>query len=143
MIKVIDVEIERILPGGVGLGHAEGKTIFVYLAAPGDHVRVRVERQQGNVLFASITKILRPSSARVEPPCLYFGRCGGCDFQQLTYDAQLSAKADIIRDCLQRIARLENVPQFVVSPSPIEWNYRLRATWQLDSEAETIGYYER
>ena len=137
------VEIERILPGGMGLAHAQGKTVFVSLAAPGDRVRVRVEREQGNVLFASIEEILEPSPFRIEPPCPYFGRCGGCDFQQLTYEAQLSAKSEIIRDCLHRIARLENIPEIVVTPSPNNWRYRMRATWQIDQDERTIGYYER
>jgi 23S rRNA (uracil1939-C5)-methyltransferase len=139
----LEVEVERILPGGMGLAHAGGKTVFVSLAAPGDRLRVRVDREQGNVLFASIEEIITPSPLRVEPPCPYFGRCGGCDFQQLTYEAQLAAKAEIIRDCLHRIARLENVPDFVVTPSPDDWRYRMRATWQLDREQRTIGYYER
>ena len=139
----LEVEIERILPGGMGLAHAQGKTVFVSLAAPGDRVRVRVEREQGNVLFASIEEILAPSPLRIEPPCPYFGRCGGCDFQQLTYEAQLAAKAEIIRDCLHRIARLENVPEIVVTPSPNNWRYRMRATWQIDQDLQAIGYYER
>lgn len=138
-----EVDIERILPGGYGLAHAEGKTIFVSLAAPGDRVKVRVDRQQGNVLFASIEEILVPSTDRVEPPCPYFGRCGGCDFQQLTYEKQLAAKAEIIRDCLQRIARMESVPEIFVTPSPRDWRYRMRAMWQIDEEQRTIGYYER
>ena len=139
----LEVEVERILPGGIGLAHANGKTLFVSLAAPGDRVRVRVEREQGNVLFAVIEEILAPSPLRVEPPCPYFGRCGGCDFQQLSYEAQLAAKAEIIRDCLHRIARLENVPEIVVTPSPNQWRYRMRATWQIDQDLHTIGYYER
>ena len=138
-----EVDIERILPGGLGLGHAVGKTVFVSLAAPGDRVRVVVERQQGNILFASIVEILKRSPVRVEPPCPYFGRCGGCDFQQMTYEAQLLAKAEMIRDCLHRIARLENVPAIVVTPSPGEWRYRARATWQIDQEMRSVGYYER
>ncbi|HEU4872535.1 MAG TPA: class I SAM-dependent RNA methyltransferase [Pyrinomonadaceae bacterium] len=140
---VLEVEVERILPGGMGLAHAGGKTVFVSLAAPGDRLRVRVEREQGNVLFASIEEIVTPSPLRIEPPCPYFGRCGGCDFQQLTYEAQLIAKAEIIRDCLRRIARLESVPDFVVTPSPDNWRYRMRAMWQIDREQRAIGYYER
>ncbi|HKR21553.1 MAG TPA: class I SAM-dependent RNA methyltransferase [Pyrinomonadaceae bacterium] len=139
----METRIERILPGGLGLAHAEGKTVLVSLAAPGDHVRVRVERDQGNVLFASVVEVLTPSPVRIEPPCPYFGRCGGCDFQQLTYEAQLAAKTEIIRDCLQRIARLDPVPEFVVHPSPNNWRYRVRATWQIDQETREIGYYER
>ena len=142
-MSLLEVEIERILPGGYGLAHSAGHTIFVSLAVPGDRLRVRVERQQGNVLFASIEEILAASPDRIEPPCPYFGRCGGCDFQQLTYENQLAAKAEIIRDCLHRIARLENVPEIVVTPSPRAWRYRLRATWQIDRDEQTIGYYER
>lgn len=139
----LEVEIERILPGGYGLAHAAGHTVFVSLAAPGDRLRVRVERQQGNVLFASIEEILVASPDRIEPRCPYFGRCGGCDFQQLTYEKQLAAKAEIIRDCLHRIARLDRVPEIVVTPSPRDWRYRMRATWQIDQNERTIGYYER
>src|SRR5689334_6721067 len=143
VMSSLEVEIERILPGGYGLAHAAGHTIFVSLAVPGDRLRVRVERQQGNVLFASIEEILVASPDRIEPPCPYFGRCGGCDFQQLTYEKQLAAKAEIIRDCLHRIACLEDVPEVVVTPSPREWRYRMRATWQIDQEERTVGYYER
>jgi 23S rRNA (uracil1939-C5)-methyltransferase len=139
----LEVEIERILPGGYGLAHAEGKTVFVSLAAPGDRLRVRVERQQGNVLFASIEEILIASPIRIAPPCPYFGLCGGCDFQQLAYENQLAAKAEIIRDCLHRIARLEVVPEIVVTPSPRDWRYRMRAMWQIDQNERTVGYYER
>src|ERR1044072_3142840 len=96
--KTLEVEIERILPGGLGLAHAEGMTLFVFLAAPGDRLRIKIDRVQGKVGFASIVEIVSPSSSRVEPPCPYFGLCGGCDFQQLNYQAQLKAKADIIKD---------------------------------------------
>src|ERR687884_280807 len=108
----LTVRVERILPGGVGLAHAEGVTLFVSLAAPGDLARVRVESVRGRALFASLEEVLEPSPARSEPPCPYFGRCGGCDFQQLTYRAQLAAKAEIIRDCLRRVAHTEPPSEF-------------------------------
>jgi 23S rRNA (uracil1939-C5)-methyltransferase len=142
MSKEFVVDVERLLPGGLGLAHEAGKTIFVSLAAPGDRVRVVIDRAQGNVLFASIKEIVTPSPLRIEPPCPYFGRCGGCDFQQLTYEAQLISKAEIIRDCLRRIAGLKNLPELNVQPSK-EWRYRSRAVWQLDGSEKTIGYYER
>jgi 23S rRNA (uracil1939-C5)-methyltransferase len=141
--KTLEVEIERLLPGGVGLAHAEGLTLFVSLAAPGDVLRVSIDRVQGKVGFASIVEILKPSAARVEPPCPYFGRCGGCDFQQLTYQAQLDAKVEIIRDCLHRIAKIEEPPEVPITPSPNQWHYRARANWQVDSPAKLLGYFER
>src|SRR5712691_11755444 len=110
-----EVTIERILPGGLGLAHADGRTVMVALAAPGDRVRVRIDRVKGNVAFASIDEVIERSPVRVEPPCQYFGRCGGCDFQQLNYQAQLEAKVEIIKDCLHRIGRIENVSDFHIT----------------------------
>ena len=140
---VTDVQIERIVPGGAGLAHAKGLTIFVSLAAPGDVVRVRVERTRGKVAFASIVEVLKPSPLRVEPPCPYFGRCGGCDFQQLNYETQLTTKVEIIRDCLHRIARIDPLPQIQMHSSPQQWHYRARANWQFDPRTQALGYFER
>src|SRR5919202_2945626 len=139
----LDVTVERILPGGVGRAHARGQTLFVSLAAPGDRARVRVESVRGGLAFASIREILQPGPARVEPPCPYFGRCGGCDFQQLDYGAQLAAKVEIIRDCLRRVARVEPPPEIPITPSPAAWRYRSRARWQHDPVRRLLGYYER
>ncbi|MGB7925492.1 MAG: class I SAM-dependent RNA methyltransferase [Pyrinomonadaceae bacterium] len=138
-----EVTIERLLPGGAGLAHAEGQTILVSLAAPGDRLRVRIERVSGNVAFASISEIIAPSPLRVEPPCPYFGRCGGCDFQQLSYEAQLAAKVEIIRDCLRRIARIEPPAEIPIIASPLAWHYRSRAQWQHDPRRSRLGYFER
>src|SRR5881396_2807649 len=137
----MEVTIERILPGGLGLAHAEGQTVMVALAAPGDRLRVRVDRVKGSVTFASIEEILEPSPARVEPPCPYFGRCGGCDFQQLNYPAQLAAKIEIVKDCLYRIARID-IPNLEIIAAPNEWHYRARAQWQYDADQKRLGYFE-
>lgn len=137
------VEIERLLPGGFGLAHADGLTLFVALAAPGDILRVNIERKRGTVGFASIVEVVKPSTVRVEPPCPYFGLCGGCDFQQLEYEAQLAAKVEIIRDCLHRIAHMETVPEIVMVPSPAQWQYRSRANWQFDPKSKRLGYFAR
>lgn len=139
----LEVFIERIVPGGMGMAHAEGRTIFVALAAAGDYVRVRVEKTRGKVAFASIIEMLAPSTVRVEPPCPYFGRCGGCDFQQLSYDAQLEAKISIVQDCLRRIAGIETPVEVKIKASPNAWRYRSRAQWQYDPVRKALGYFER
>jgi tRNA/tmRNA/rRNA uracil-C5-methylase (TrmA/RlmC/RlmD family) len=138
----VEVTIERIVPGGFGLAHVEGLTLFVALAAPGDVTRVRIERVSGRVAFASIEEIIKPSALRVEPPCPYFGACGGCDFQQLSYQAQLDAKTEMIRDCLRRIGHIEQPPEISITPSPQQWHYRSRANWQFDPITKRLGYFE-
>jgi 23S rRNA (uracil1939-C5)-methyltransferase len=140
--ELVELTIERVLPGGRGIAHADAWTVMVALAAPGDRLRVRFDRVKGNVAFASIVEILERSAHRVEPPCPYFGRCGGCDFQQLNYQAQLDAKVEIIRDCLRRLGGIEPIPHFEITRAPNEWHYRARTQWQYDALLKRLGYFE-
>ena len=140
---LIDVDIKKIVPRGLGLSFVEGLTIFVALAAPGDIVSVRLTEIKGKTAFAEIEKIIEPGPQRIIPPCPYVGTCGGCDFQQLTYAAQLEAKVGIIRDNLHRIGKIEFEDEIPIIASPAEFGYRLRAQWHIDSNKREIGYYER
>ncbi|CAN5664904.1 23S rRNA (uracil(1939)-C(5))-methyltransferase RlmD [soil metagenome] len=140
---VLDVAVEKIVPRGYGLAFAEGLTIFVALAAAGDHVRVRLAELKGKTAFAEIEEILEPSKDRVVPPCPYFGTCGGCDFQQMNYSAQLAAKVAMIHDCITRIGKIELTDDIEMIASPAEFGYRLRAQWHVDPQARQIGYYQR
>ncbi|MBA3570793.1 MAG: class I SAM-dependent RNA methyltransferase, partial [Pyrinomonadaceae bacterium] len=141
-LPTFEVQIERLLPGGVGLAHAEGLTLFVSLAAPGDILRVQIDRVRGKVAFASALEVIKPSPVRVEPPCPYYGRCGGCDFQQLNYETQLQAKVEIIRDCFHRIGNIAELPEIAIHPSPKQWQYRARANWQFEPQTRHLGYFE-
>jgi 23S rRNA (uracil1939-C5)-methyltransferase len=136
----LETTIERIVPGGFGLAHGGGRTLFVTLAAPGDRVRVEIERTQGVVGFARIVEMLEPSPVRVPPPYPHLADCGGGDFQHLAYEAQLAAKVEIVRDCLRRIARIEAPADVPMIASPQRWHYRSRAEWHHDPERGTLGY---
>src|SRR5258705_895391 len=117
MSETIELEIERILPGGVGLAHAENRTFFVTLAAPGDRLRVRVDRTQGNLSFASIVEIISPSPVRIEPPCPYFGRCGGLAFQHPEFAAPMKSKALPIPDVIHPHNQNRKAPAIHDTPS--------------------------
>ena len=140
---LIDVEIKKIVPRGFGLAFADGLTVFVALAVAGDRVRVRLMEIKGKTAFAEIEEIILPSPHRIVPPCSYVGRCGGCDFQQMTYEAQLGAKVGIIRDNLHRIGKIEYEEEIAVIASPKDFQYRLRAQWHIDGTSREIGYYMR
>jgi len=131
------------VPNGFGLGFADGLTVFVALAAAGDRLRVRINQRKGKTAFAEIVEIIAPSPDRVEPPCPYFGRCGGCDFQQMNYDAQLRAKVAIVRDCLTRIGKLDYPREIEIIASPQAFGYRSRAQWHAEPDRRRIGYFRR
>jgi len=139
----LELKIEKIVPGGYGLAFAENLTVFVGLAAPGDRLKVRIHQLKGKTAFAEIVEIIEPSVDRIEPPCVYFGRCGGCDFQQLNYEAQLAAKVGIVKDCLTRIGKInyENEIRIIGSPKP--FGYRARAQWHVSTRRKKIGYFQR
>ncbi|MEO5858226.1 MAG: class I SAM-dependent RNA methyltransferase [Pyrinomonadaceae bacterium] len=141
--NILEVSIERIVPRGYGIAHADGLTIFVALAAPGDRVKIEIVETKGLVAFAEIVEVLEAGPNRIAPPCEYFGSCGGCDFQQMSYAEQLSAKVEIIRDCLRRIAKIDYTGELTVIASPKEFEYRSRAQWHLDPNTRGIGYYRR
>ena len=141
--EILEVTIERIVPNGFGLGHANGLTVMVQLVAPGDRVRVSTGKRNGNLVFAQLEEILEPSPLRVEPGCKYFGKCGGCNFQQLPYEEQLKAKVAIIEDCLRRIAKIETPLEINITPSPDPWHYRSRANWHADTANKKLGYFYR
>lgn len=141
--KTLDVTIEKIVPNGFGLAFADNLTVFVSLAAAGDKLRVKINQVKGKTAFAEIVEIIEPSTERIKPPCVYFGRCGGCDFQQLNYEAQLRAKVGIIKDCLTRIGKISYEKEIEIIPSPKEFGYRSRAQWRADTRSKKLGYFKR
>jgi 23S rRNA (uracil1939-C5)-methyltransferase len=139
--SVLEVEIEKLLPGGLGLAHSEGITLMVSLSVPGDRLKVKVYKQQNDIAFASPVEILSKGAGRTEPLCTYFGQCGGCNLQQLTYSAQLEAKLEIVKDCLKRIGQMEPPDSLEIVPSPNPFQYRSRARFRYNREKRAIGFY--
>jgi len=140
---LIEVTVKKIVPQGFGLAFVENLTVFVPLSAAGDTLHVRINQLKGKTAFAEIGAVIEPSPLRVEPPCPYFGKCGGCDFQQMNYEAQLDAKVGIIRDCLQRIGKINFENEIPIIASPKEFGYRSRAQWHLETRQKKLGYFKR
>lgn len=140
-LGVIETTIERIVPGGFGLAHTTGRTLFVAGAAPGDRVKVRAGRVKGAVAWARVEEVLEPGPDRVEPEFPDVAACGVADFAHLTYDAQLAAKAAMVRDALARIGGIEAPQDLTVVPSPARWRYRSRAEWAFDPNHPAFGFH--
>ncbi|MFY0992510.1 TRAM domain-containing protein [Halomonas sp. C05BenzN] len=97
------VTIERLAHDGRGVAHTlDGKTLFVEGALAGERVEVAVHRARRRFDEAHVRELVTPSPERVTPPCDYFGRCGGCDFQHLALDAQRRHKVAVLLDLLGR-----------------------------------------
>ena len=116
-------------------GPDDGRATFVPLAAPGERVRVRIERAQGRVAWGELTAIERPSPVRVTPPCPLFGSCGGCQWQQASIEAQREAK----RAIAARALKCELPPTVAAGPP---FGYRDRAKLAVGPQG-TLGFRAR
>src|SRR6266542_4480119 len=106
---VLSLTIDDLAFGGEGVGRAEGYVVFVPGGVPGDRLRVRLEQARSRFGRAVIEAVEQPSPHRVEAPCPYFGRCGGCRLQHVDYAAQLAFKSKQVADALERLGGLTAV----------------------------------
>ena len=101
------LDIQRIVPGGRGIGFYDGQAVFAPLAVPGDRLEVLRWTDRKGYLEVLESRLVDPSPERVAPPCPYFGSCGGCDFQQMSGSQQVAAKQDILIDALRRVGKIQ------------------------------------
>ncbi len=121
---IIELDIDKMANGGPGIGRFEGFVVFVRGAVPGDRVSARVYKKKKDYAEARIVEILTPSADRIEPPCPYFGYCGGCQWQNVAYQRQLDYKRGLITEPLEHIGNLRDVPVREVIPSETIFGYR-------------------
>lgn len=125
------VRIDSIAAGGEGVGRLpDGRVVFVHRTAPGDLAEVALTERRDRWARGRLLRVLEPSPERREAPCPFYGECGGCTLEHLTYPAQLRAKARIVADALTRIGGMPTEPPEVVA-SPAEHRYRNRVSFAL------------
>jgi 23S rRNA (uracil1939-C5)-methyltransferase len=138
------VEIESLAYRGEGIGHIQNKVIFVPLTAPGDKVELTVSENKKNYLRGTVNQFNERSAYRVVPLCDYFGECGGCHWQHLSYEYELEAKQKILRDTLARIGKVdpESYECAPPIPSPKPYGYRCRLRLQgLTQRTTELGFF--
>lgn len=135
----LEVSIEKLVHGGLGLARQGSHVILAGYVLPGERVRVELRQRRAGIWQAALAEVLQPSGGRVTPPCPYYGRCGGCRLQHAEYALQLEIKRAILLETLHRIGRVESpaAPETVAGPC---WEYRNRI--QLHVRSRRIGFYE-
>jgi 23S rRNA (uracil1939-C5)-methyltransferase len=126
----LDITIEKLIYGGEGLAHHDGSTVFVPFVLPAERVAVGAVEQKKKFVRGRVERILQAAPERVEARCPHFGICGGCDYQHIPYEAQLKFKAEILRETLRRIGKIDWAGEITAHGSP-PWAYRNRAQWKV------------
>jgi 23S rRNA (uracil1939-C5)-methyltransferase len=146
------VKIEKLVYGGEGLAHEGGKTILVPFVLADEEIEIEIVERNKKLLRGRPTQLLTASPQRLEARCPHFGICGGCDYQHISYDAQLDIKQEILRETLRRLGRIDWKEPITVHASP-PWEYRNRAQWKVrplssgkagqpSTEVTSIGYFQ-
>ena len=133
------ITIQKVVFGGKGLSKLEnGKTCFVPFVLPKEKVEIEILKEKKHFCEATLKKVVLPSVDRIEPVCEYYTVCGGCDFQHISYEKQLSIKKEILEETLHRISK-EEVKVDKIIPSPETLFYRNKI--QLKYDGKKLGFF--
>jgi 23S rRNA (uracil1939-C5)-methyltransferase len=140
MTKKVQVEIKAMAFKGYGVARMNGKVVFIPYSVTGDEAWAEIVNEKKSYSMGRLIEILRPSPWRVEPPCPYFGVCGGCQWQHIAYANHGELKKEILKEVLKRLGGVKEIPSITVIPSPDPYNYRIRV--QLKVRRKALGYYK-
>jgi tRNA/tmRNA/rRNA uracil-C5-methylase (TrmA/RlmC/RlmD family) len=142
--EVHQLEIHDIAFGGEGVGRIGEFVVFVPFVMAGETVQAEITELKKSFARARLVSVLKPSPLRVEPRCPYFGTCGGCQYQHISYGEQLRIKQKQITDLFQRIGNIPSALIDPVVPCPREYEYRnrimIRTQWNKRKQGLEIGF---
>lgn len=135
--------IHKLIHGGKGLGTlADGIKVMVAGVLPGETITLRETKAHRGHKEAELLRIDQPSPERVEPPCPYYGHCGGCNLQHASYGMQLASKREILLESLHRGGiDLSDDQCRPTLPSPQQFGYRHRIRLHVDTEGR-VGFHQ-
>lgn len=130
---------EKLVFGGEALSRVGGRVVLTPYLLPGETARVAAEQERPDLLRTKLVEVVSASRHRAPPPCPYFGRCGGCHYQHAEYGYQVEQKAEILREQLRRVGKMDYSGEIeTIAAEPL--GYRNRT--QFHVEGSKIGYYQ-
>ena len=144
--QLLEVTITDLNDTGDGVGRDHDRVIFVPDTVPGDRVLVRLVQVKPKYAHGVITELLQASCHRIRPRCIVADKCGGCQWQHITYEYQLQAKQNQVIQALERIGGFEQPPVDAVLTASSPLGYRNKATYPLSTSATgqvKAGYYQK
>jgi len=139
------VTIETVAFGGDGIGRPENLVVFVPFTAQGDVAEVEIREAKKRFLRGRLRRLITPSADRVDPPCPYFRRCGGCHYQHIGYAKQVEMKMRQVAEAFERIGKFPSPPVEPVLPSPAPYGYRGKAEFHVERSRDgtaRIGFMD-
>lgn len=149
MIKkgdIIEIDLVDIANGGDCIGRYQGLAVFVPGGVPGERISARVIEKKKSYARAELLEVIKEVKTRVNPECPVFGACGGCQLQHIDYKEQLKYKEKMVRDLLERVAKLDEVNVQPTIGAEYPFAYRNKAQFPLTRNQEgniVTGFFKR
>lgn len=122
-MPTVEITAERMTLEGDCTGRADGKTVFIPYAVPGERIEAEITHEEHGRCKARIARILEPSPFRTEPFCPYYGTCGGCTMQHITPEFQRKLRVQTLEESFRREGI--QIPEIQVVSGP-DKGYRAR-----------------
>jgi 23S rRNA (uracil1939-C5)-methyltransferase len=136
------VDITGLSSEGLGVARIEGFTVFVEGALPKEQAEIKIVKVLKNYAFGKLLRTLKTAACRIEPSCGVVKRCGGCQLQHMSYEAQLQYKTQQVKDALERIGGLNGVAVHDTIGMEDPWRYRNKAQFPVGMDGDVmIGFY--
>jgi 23S rRNA (uracil1939-C5)-methyltransferase len=143
---IVELDVATLAYGGQGVARLDEFVVFVRGAVPGDRVRARVTKRKQSHAEARTLEVLSPSPRRVAARCRHAQECGGCEWQTLSYDAQLELKQQQVVDSLQRLAHLTDYRLEPIRGMDDPWRYRNKMEFSFGAAEDgglVLGLHKR
>lgn len=136
--------MESVAFGGSGVARVGGIAAFIPFTVDGDVVEAQTRIAKKKHLVCRLKRVVSPSPNRVEPPCPYFTRCGGCRYQHIDYSHQLAVKESQVKEALKRIGGFSSAPvrQIIASPSPYSYRGKAEFHAQWHRGEPRLGFFD-
>lgn len=149
--QIIDLEITDLNQSGEGVGRwgAEQRVVFVPETVPGDRIQARLVQVKPRYAYGQVQELLTASEHRIRPRCIVADKCGGCQWQTVSYAYQLQVKQNQVVQALTRIGKLVDPPVDSILAAPADLHYRNKATYPLSQSRQAqlpkvlAGYYQK
>lgn len=143
--EVLELTVEKLVYPGRSLARHNGRAVFLDYGLPGERVKAEILRRRKGFLEGRLLEVLSSSADRVAARCSHFGLCGGCVYQDFSYDKQVQEKEKLVRESLQKLGGFADLPVEPIIPSAEIFFYRNKMEFSFaDQNGELVlGLHER
>ena len=139
---ILELEITDLDYEGLGIAHSDGYTIFVKDALVGEVVKARIEKVGKNIAFGKAIFHIKKSPNRINPPCPYYAKCGGCNMMHMSYEEEMKMKKQFFIATINKMVKDINISSVVCSDNPYNYRNKIQLPVGYVDDSFVVGFYQ-